>query len=35
VKEDKVPPKEIEKAIERMQKFQRHPEIHTYQEQTT
>lgn len=30
VKEDKVPPKEIEKAIERMEKFQRSPETHTY-----
>jgi hypothetical protein len=30
VKEDKVPPKEIEKANERMEKFQRSPETHTY-----
>lgn len=33
VKEDKVPPKEIEKAIERMEKFQSNPDIHTYKEQ--
>ena len=32
VKEDKVPPKEIDKAIERMKKFQNNPEIHTYKE---
>ena len=32
VKEDKVPPKEIDMAIERMEKFQRNPEIHTYKE---
>lgn len=32
VKEDKVPPKEIDKAIERMKKFQSNPEIHTYKE---
>jgi len=32
VKEDKVPPKEIDKAIERMTKFQRNPEMHTYKE---
>lgn len=32
VKEDKVPPKEIDKAIERMRKFERNPETHTYQE---
>ena len=33
VKEDKVPLKEIEKAIERMMKFERDPEAHTYEEQ--
>jgi len=33
VKEDKVPPREIEKAIERMGEFQRNPELHTYKEQ--
>jgi hypothetical protein len=32
VKVDKVPPKEIERAIERMKKFERNPEIHTYEE---
>lgn len=32
VKEDKVPPKEIERAIERMKRFERHPETHTYKE---
>ena len=32
VKDAKVPPKEIEKAIERMMKFERNPEIHTYEE---
>jgi hypothetical protein len=32
VKEDKVSPKEIEKAIERMIKFERNPATHTYQE---
>ncbi len=32
VKEDKVPPKEIERAIERMMKFERNPETHTYKE---
>ncbi len=32
VKEDKVPPKEIDKAIERMKKFQSNPDIHTYKE---
>ena len=32
VKEDKVPPKEIEKAIERMVKFERNPKIHTHEE---
>ena len=32
VKEDKVPPKEIEIAIERMMKFIRDPETHTYKE---
>jgi len=32
IKEDKVPPKEIEKAIERMLKFVRNPKIHTYEE---
>jgi hypothetical protein len=32
VKEDKVPSKEIDKAIERMEKFQRNPDIHTYKE---
>jgi hypothetical protein len=34
VKEDKVPPREIETAIERMKKFQRNPEIHTYKERS-
>jgi len=32
VKEDKVPPKEIEKAIERMVKFERSPATHAYEE---
>ena len=32
VKEGKVPPKEIDKAIDRMEIFQRNPEIHTYKE---
>jgi hypothetical protein len=32
VKEDKVPPKEIDKAIERMKKFERNPAAHTYGE---
>jgi phage-related protein len=32
VKEDKVPPKEIEMAIERMSKFVRDPKTHTYEE---
>jgi hypothetical protein len=32
VKGDKVPPKEIDKAIERMEKFQGNPDIHTYKE---
>jgi hypothetical protein len=32
VKEAKVPPKEIERAIERMKKFERNPTIHTYEE---
>ncbi|MCE0523413.1 MAG: type II toxin-antitoxin system RelE/ParE family toxin [Methylacidiphilales bacterium] len=32
VKEDRVPPREIEKAIERMMKFGRDPGTHTYQE---
>ena len=32
VKEDKVPPKEIERAIERMMKFERNPETHTYKD---
>jgi hypothetical protein len=27
-----VPPKEIERAIERMRKFERNPEFHTYEE---
>jgi hypothetical protein len=31
VKEDKVPAKEIERAIERMSKFERNPRIHTYE----
>lgn len=32
VKEDKVPPKEIDKAIERMKKFEADPKAHTYEE---
>ena len=32
VKEAKVPPKEIEKAIERMKKFERNSKVHTYEE---
>jgi phage-related protein len=32
VKEDKVPSKEIERAIERMTKFERSPDAHTYKE---
>ena len=32
VKEDKVPPKEIEKAIERMVKFECNPTAHTHEE---
>ena len=32
IKEDKVPSQEIEKAIERMEKFQRNPGIHTFKE---
>ena len=32
IKEDKVPSKEIEKAIERMKKFVLNPETHTYKE---
>ncbi len=32
VKEDRVPPKEIDKAIECLGKFARNPELHTYQE---
>ncbi|MCE0498743.1 MAG: type II toxin-antitoxin system RelE/ParE family toxin [Methylacidiphilales bacterium] len=32
VKEDKVPSKEIEKAIERMMKFESDPETRTYKE---
>jgi hypothetical protein len=32
VKEDKVPPKEIDKAIERMVKFERNSTIHAYEE---
>ena len=32
VKEDKVPSKEIEKAIARMMKFERDPKTHTYEE---
>lgn len=35
VKEDKVPPKEIEKAIERMRRFERNPAAHTYEEKMT
>src|SRR5213592_1834533 len=31
VKEAEVPPKEIEKAIERKQRFQRNPAAHTYE----
>jgi hypothetical protein len=32
VKEDKVPPKEIDRAIERMKKFEADPKTHTYEE---
>ena len=32
-KEDKVPPKEIERALERKRKFEQHPERHTYIEE--
>jgi hypothetical protein len=32
VKEAKVPPKEIDQAIERMTKFEHDPETHTYKE---
>jgi hypothetical protein len=32
VKEDKVPPKEIDKTIERMRKFEQNPKAHTYKE---
>jgi len=33
VKEAAVPPKEIEKAIERKRKFARNPKAHTYEEE--
>ena len=32
MKEDRVPPKEIEKAIERKKKFEQDPEGHTHEE---
>jgi len=32
LKEDKVPSKEIDRAIERMKKFESDPETHTYRE---
>ncbi len=33
VKEAEVPPKEIEKAIERKRKFEKNPKAHTYEEE--
>jgi hypothetical protein len=33
VKEAAVPPKEIEKAIERKRKFERNPQAHTHEEE--
>jgi hypothetical protein len=33
VKEAAVPPKEIEKAIERKQRFEKDPRAHTYEEE--
>jgi hypothetical protein len=33
VKEDAVPPKEIEKAIERKRNFEKNPEAHTHVEE--
>ena len=33
VKEAAVPPKEIEKAIERKRKFEKNPKVHTYEEE--
>ena len=33
VKEDVVPPREIERAIERKRKFERNPQAHTYAEE--